>query len=220
MNSDATEQSKKIRVSFNRPKDSEPPSPSFDVGQKVIEIISGRMGSERQISESTHFIRDLGADSLDFVEIVMAIEEAFGIDFPESDQGQVQTVGDAIRYVEKRFKPTGGKQLRADHPTHEKTSIADVEQKVLEIVSMWMSVPGLEMAPGWSIKLLVSRAPVTTSIGLETEFVRDLHATLRDYESIGVSLRDAFGLEVPFENQQHIQSVEDVIRYVKRNAKK
>jgi acyl carrier protein len=73
--------------------------------KKVIAIIAEQLAKpEDSIAEGKHFIDDLGADSLDLVEIIMAIEEAFGIEIPEADQEKIKTVGDAINYIEKHQK--------------------------------------------------------------------------------------------------------------------
>ena len=76
-----------------------------EVEKKVIAIIAEQLAKpEDSISAASHFVDDLGADSLDTVEIIMAIEEAFGIEIPESEQEKIRTVGDAITYVEKNAK--------------------------------------------------------------------------------------------------------------------
>jgi acyl carrier protein len=76
-----------------------------DTQKKVIAIIAEQLAKpEDSINESSHFVDDLGADSLDLVEIIMAIEEAFGLEIPESEQEKIKTVGNAIAYVEKNSK--------------------------------------------------------------------------------------------------------------------
>jgi acyl carrier protein len=73
--------------------------------KKVIAIIAEQLAKpEDSISESSHFVDDLGADSLDTVEIIMAIEEAFGLEIPETEQEKIRTVGDAITYIDKHHK--------------------------------------------------------------------------------------------------------------------
>ena len=70
--------------------------------KKVIAIIAEQLAKpEDSVTESSNFVDDLGADSLDLVEIIMAIEEAFGVEIPEEEQGKIKTVGDAIAYIEK-----------------------------------------------------------------------------------------------------------------------
>lgn len=76
-----------------------------EIRKKVIAIIAEQLAKpEDAITETSHFIDDLGADSLDTVEIIMAIEEAFGIEIPEAEQEKIRTVGDAISYIEKNNK--------------------------------------------------------------------------------------------------------------------
>ncbi|OYD15638.1 acyl carrier protein [candidate division WOR-3 bacterium JGI_Cruoil_03_51_56] len=56
-----------------------------------------------KVTENAHFVDDLGADSLDIVELVMAFEEKFGIEIPDEDSQQLVTVGKAVEYLEKRL---------------------------------------------------------------------------------------------------------------------
>jgi len=73
-----------------------------DTKNKVIALIAETLAvPEENITESKHFIDDLGADSLDLVEIMMAIEENLGIAIPENEQEKIKTVGDVIAFVEK-----------------------------------------------------------------------------------------------------------------------
>ena len=58
---------------------------------------------EEEVIESASFTEDLGADSLDLVELVMAYEEEFGIDIPDEEVGQIKTVGDAVTYVSAKL---------------------------------------------------------------------------------------------------------------------
>ncbi len=76
-----------------------------EIRKKVIAIIAEQLAKpEDSISEGSNFVDDLGADSLDTVEIIMAIEEAFGLEIPESEQEKIKNVGDAIAYIEKHSK--------------------------------------------------------------------------------------------------------------------
>ncbi|MCY3705081.1 MAG: acyl carrier protein [Gammaproteobacteria bacterium] len=69
---------------------------------RVKDIIVTELGVEEdQVTTEASFMEDLGADSLDTVELVMAFEEEFGIDIPDSDAEQMRTVGDAIGYIRK-----------------------------------------------------------------------------------------------------------------------
>ena len=73
----------------------------MDVGAKVKEIIAEQLNQDASgIDNSAHFVNDLGADSLDVVELVMAFEEAFDLEIPDEDAEKMQTVQDAISYVE------------------------------------------------------------------------------------------------------------------------
>ena len=60
--------------------------------------------SEEEITENASFVEDLGADSLDMVELVMAFEEAFDIEIPDEDAEKIQTVNDAVTYLEDKMK--------------------------------------------------------------------------------------------------------------------
>ena len=70
---------------------------------KVKEIIINELGVEAEkVTAEASFVEDLGADSLDTVELVMAFEEEFGLDIPDEDAEQMRTVGDAIKYLESQ----------------------------------------------------------------------------------------------------------------------
>ena len=73
------------------------------VAEKVKAIVVKQLDvAEDQVTPEAKFIEDLGADSLDQVELVMALEEEFGSDIPDEDAEKLQTVGDAISYVEAK----------------------------------------------------------------------------------------------------------------------
>jgi len=71
--------------------------------ERVTEIIAEQLGvSKEEVVPGASFIDDLGADSLDIVELVMAMEEEFDIEIPDEDAEKIQTIGDAIAYVRER----------------------------------------------------------------------------------------------------------------------
>jgi acyl carrier protein len=73
------------------------------VQEKVKEIIAEQLGVKKEeVTEDAKFIDDLGADSLDTVELVMALEEEFGIEIPDEDAEKMVTVGEAIKYIEQK----------------------------------------------------------------------------------------------------------------------
>ncbi|MCC7156583.1 MAG: acyl carrier protein [Bryobacterales bacterium] len=75
------------------------------VKEKVKQIIVEQLGvDEAQVDDTASFVDDLGADSLDIVELVMAFEEAFDLDIPDEDAEKIQTVKDAVDYIENKSK--------------------------------------------------------------------------------------------------------------------
>jgi acyl carrier protein len=75
------------------------------VADKVKQIIVEQLGvDENQVEPNASFVDDLGADSLDIVELVMAFEEAFDLDIPDDDAEKIKTVKDAIDYIEAKKK--------------------------------------------------------------------------------------------------------------------
>ena len=75
------------------------------VAERVIDIVADQMGVEKEkVSTATHFVNDLGADSLDIVELVMELEEEFDINIPDDAAERTQTVGQVIEYIEKEAK--------------------------------------------------------------------------------------------------------------------
>ncbi|MHC4181971.1 MAG: acyl carrier protein [Planctomycetota bacterium] len=72
------------------------------IEERVKEIITKQMGANKdQIAFETSFVNDLGADSLDTVELVMEFEDAFDMNIPDDDAEKIQTVGDAIKYIKE-----------------------------------------------------------------------------------------------------------------------
>ena len=75
------------------------------VEEKVKQIFVEQLGvDESEVTATASFVDDLGADSLDTVELVMAFEEGFSIEIPDEDAEKIQTVADAIAYIEKNAK--------------------------------------------------------------------------------------------------------------------
>ena len=73
------------------------------VSDRVKAIIAEQLGVKlEEVNDTASFIEDLGADSLDTVELVMALEEEFGIEIPDEDAEKMTTVVDAIRYIEQK----------------------------------------------------------------------------------------------------------------------
>jgi len=74
-----------------------------DHASKIKDIIEKELGVEREkLVPEASFIEDLGADSLDIVELVMEFEKEFGIDIPDEDAEKLRTVGDAVAYLEAK----------------------------------------------------------------------------------------------------------------------
>jgi acyl carrier protein len=74
----------------------------MDVASKVKQIIAEQLGvDEPDIKPTSHFVDDLGADSLDQVELVMAFEEEFGIEIPDDEAEKITTVQSAVDYIEE-----------------------------------------------------------------------------------------------------------------------
>ena len=72
------------------------------INDRVRDLVVEQLGvSQEQVTESASFVDDLGADSLDTVELVMAFEEEFGLDIPDEDAEQMRTVGQAISYLKQ-----------------------------------------------------------------------------------------------------------------------
>jgi acyl carrier protein len=75
------------------------------IDQRVKDIVVEQLGVKpEQVTPQAKFIEDLGADSLDTVELVMALEEEFGIEVPDEQAEKLQSVGDVIKYVEDTAK--------------------------------------------------------------------------------------------------------------------
>ena len=76
-----------------------------DIADRVRKIVVEHLNVDAEkVVDKASFIDDLGADSLDQVELVMAFEEEFSVEVPDEDAEKLQTVGDVIRYIEERAK--------------------------------------------------------------------------------------------------------------------
>ena len=74
-----------------------------NVAEKIKQIVAEQLGvDDSEVTPTASFVDDLGADSLDTVELVMAFEEAFGVEIPEDAAEKISTVKDAIEYIEKQ----------------------------------------------------------------------------------------------------------------------
>lgn len=74
-----------------------------DLKQKVTEIIVKKLGvEESQITDTANFTKDLGADSLDTVELIMEFEKEFNVSIEDSDAEKIQTVGDVVKYLTEK----------------------------------------------------------------------------------------------------------------------
>jgi len=77
----------------------------MNVEEKVKNIIAEQLGVKKEeIKGESSFTDDLGADSLDTVEVVMALEEEFGVEIPDEDAEKITTVGQSVKYIEDKLK--------------------------------------------------------------------------------------------------------------------
>ena len=77
------------------------------VEERVIDIVAEQLGVDKEkINRETHFVNDLGADSLDTVELVMELEEEFDINIPDEAAEKIQMVGEAIDFIEQTQSPS------------------------------------------------------------------------------------------------------------------
>lgn len=79
-----------------------------EIQESVIQIVCDQMGVSRdKVTLETSFVNDLGADSLDTVELVMEFEDEFELTIPDEDAEKIQTVGDAVKYIEEKSASKG-----------------------------------------------------------------------------------------------------------------
>ena len=75
-----------------------------EITEKVKKIVAEQLGvKEEEIKPESSFVNDMGADSLDTVELVMALEDEFGMEIPDEEAEKIATVGDAIKYIEDKL---------------------------------------------------------------------------------------------------------------------
>ncbi len=75
----------------------------MDVADRVKELVVEQLGVDaEEVTEGASFVDDLGADSLDIVELVMAFEEEFDLEIPDEDAEKIQTVGNAVEYIKAK----------------------------------------------------------------------------------------------------------------------
>lgn len=80
----------------------------MSVEQRVIEIVCDHLAvGKEKVQRKTSFVEDIGADSLDIVELVMELEEEFDIQIPDDQAEKIKTVGEAIDYIETKLKEKG-----------------------------------------------------------------------------------------------------------------
>ena len=78
---------------------------AVNIEEKVKQIIVDKLGAdEKEVTPTANFTNDLGADSVDTVELIMEFEEAFGINIPDEAAEKISTVGDAIKYIKDNVK--------------------------------------------------------------------------------------------------------------------
>jgi acyl carrier protein len=75
-----------------------------DVEKRVIQVVEEQLDVKGKVTRKSHFINDLGADSLDTVELLMAFEDEFGCEIPDDEAEKILTVGDAIDYINNHTK--------------------------------------------------------------------------------------------------------------------
>ena len=74
------------------------------ITEKIKSVIAEQLGVKpEEVTDQAKFVDDLGADSLDTVELVMALEEEYGVEIPDEDAEKLTTVGDAIKYIEEKL---------------------------------------------------------------------------------------------------------------------
>ena len=84
------------------------PPGATDVRDRVVQIVAEQLGVDiGRVTMNARFVEDLGADSLDMVELTMAFEDAFGLEIPNSEAEEIKTVGGAVQYLNDQRVPGG-----------------------------------------------------------------------------------------------------------------
>lgn len=77
----------------------------MDIQTKITQILVDKLGiAETEVTEDANFVKDLGIDSLDYAELVMEFEQTFDIRIPDEDAEQLQTINQAVSYIDKKMK--------------------------------------------------------------------------------------------------------------------
>src|SRR5215470_16025445 len=178
--------------------------PSVD--ERVKQIIVEQLGvDEGEVTPGASFVDDLGADSLDTVELVMAFEEAFDIEIPDEDAEKIRTVQDAISYIEQHAKASKqscpSNSARSRHiPGRSLAKMASVDERVKQIIVEQLGVDEGEVTPNAS-------------------FVDDLGADSLDTVELVMAFEEAFDIEIPDEDAEKIRTVKDATDYIEKHAK-
>lgn len=77
----------------------------MDIQTKITQILVDKLGiAETEVTEDANFVKDLGIDSLDYAELIMEFEQTFNIRIPDEDAEQLQTINQAVNYIDKKMK--------------------------------------------------------------------------------------------------------------------
>jgi len=77
----------------------------MDIQNKITQILVDKLGiAETEVTADANFVKDLGIDSLDYAELVMEFEQTFDIRIPDEDAEQLQTINQAVKYIDKKMK--------------------------------------------------------------------------------------------------------------------